>query len=129
MKGVINVVSFENFITDGVLPVYLQIIMFIKRGIVSGSITDSDELPSRRVLSALLGVNPNTVQKAFALLESEGLIISRTGAKSLIAADSSAVERIKEELLLNDVRGFVAVAKQTGLTKEQTIKLIDENWD
>ena len=129
MKGVINVVSFENFVTDGVLPVYLQIIMFIKRGIVSGSIKDSDELPSRRVLSALLGVNPNTVQKAFALLESEGLIVSRTGAKSLIAADSRTIERIKEELLLNDVRGFVSVAKQTGLTKEQTIKLIDENWD
>ena len=50
-------------------PIYLQILLYIKRGIIAGSIVDGAELPSRRVLSALLGVNPNTVQKAYKLLE------------------------------------------------------------
>ena len=62
-------ISFDSFIPDKILPIYLQIILFIKRGIIGGTIKNGDELPSRRVLSALLGVNPNTVQKAFAPLE------------------------------------------------------------
>ena len=77
-------ISFDSFIIDGILPIYLQIILFIKRGIIAGTVKNGEELPSRRVLSALLGVNPNTVQKAFAILEEEGLILSRAGAKSVI---------------------------------------------
>ena len=57
---------------------------YVKRGVVSGAIVDGDELPSRRVVSALLGVNPNTVQKAYRALEDEGLIESHTGAKSRV---------------------------------------------
>ena len=54
-------VSFEAFRAVDGTPVYLQIINFIKRGAIAGTIRDGDELPSRRVLSALLGINPNTV--------------------------------------------------------------------
>ncbi|MDD2621069.1 MAG: GntR family transcriptional regulator, partial [Syntrophomonadaceae bacterium] len=43
-------------------PLYLQIIRHIKQGIVAETIQNQDEMPSRRVLSSLLGVNPNTVQ-------------------------------------------------------------------
>ena len=56
---------------DGV-PIYLQIIRHVKAGIAAGTVVDGEELPSRRALSALLGVNPNTIQKAFRLLEEEG---------------------------------------------------------
>ena len=61
-------ISFESFIMEDGMPIYLQIILFVKRGIIAGVIVDGDELPSRRVLSALLGVNPNTVQKAYRML-------------------------------------------------------------
>ena len=57
-------VSFEGFRAEDGSPIYLQIIRYIKQGVVSGEIADGDELPSRRVLSAILGLNPNTVQKA-----------------------------------------------------------------
>ena len=66
-------VSFDRFALSGGSPIYSQIIRFIKAGIVAGTIADGDELPSRRALSALLGVNPNTIQKACRLLEEEGL--------------------------------------------------------
>ena len=67
-------ISFEGFKTEDGTPVYQQILLYIKRGAVAGTIADGDDLPSRRMLSALLGINPNTVQKAFRLLEEEGLI-------------------------------------------------------
>lgn len=122
-------ISFDGFSADGILPIYLQIILFIKRGLVAGSIRSGDELPSRRVLSALLGVNPNTVQKAFAMLEEEGLISSRAGAKSVISADEKTIERIREELLLGDIKNITSALRQMGLTPEQAARLILENWD
>lgn len=129
LKGVIFLISFDSFTADGLLPIYLQIILFIKRGIIAGSIMNGEELPSRRVLSALLGVNPNTVQKAYALLEEEGLIVSRSGAKSCISADSKVVEKIKEEILLNDIKSIVSSLKQMGLSASQAAELITNNWD
>ena len=122
-------ISFDSFVADGILPIYLQIILFIKRGLVAGSIKDGEELPSRRVLSALLGVNPNTVQKAFALLEEEGLILSRAGAKSVISSDEKTIERIREELLLSDIRNITGALRQMGLSREQAAELIMKNWD
>ena len=122
-------ISFDGFTADGILPIYLQIILFIKRGLVAGSIKDGEELPSRRVLSALLGVNPNTVQKAFALLEEEGLVLSRAGAKSVISADEKTIERIREELLVSDIKNITMALRQMGLSREQAAELILKNWD
>ncbi len=122
-------ISFDGFSPDGLMPIYLQIILFIKRGLISGKIQSGEELPSRRVLSALLGVNPNTVQKAFAILEEQGLIASRTGAKSVISAQPQTIEKIKEELLISDIKSIAASLKQMGLSPEQAAALIISNWD
>lgn len=122
-------ISFDSFVTDASGPIYLQIILYIKRGIIAGTIKNDEELPSRRVLSALLGVNPNTVQKAFAILEDEGLITSRAGAKSLISADIETVEKIREELLLTDIKNITSSLRQMGLSREQAAQLIINNWD
>ena len=99
------------------MPIYLQIILFVKRGIIAGVIADGEELPSRRVLSALLGVNPNTVQKAYRMLEEEGLIQSHSGAKSYVVLDSAVKERIRSELLESDAKGVINSLRQMGLTK------------
>ena len=75
-------IPFDNFHMEEGIPIYQQILLYLKRGIVAGDFHDGDELPSRRMLSALLGVNPNTVQKAYRQLEEENLICSHTGSKS-----------------------------------------------
>ena len=110
-------------------PIYLQILLFIKRGIIAGTVVNGDELPSRRVLSALLGVNPNTVQKAYRLLEEEGLVSSHTGAKSCVVLTEETVEKIKKELLESDARSTVASLKQMGLTKAEALSLIETYWE
>ena len=75
-------VSFDDLVLVEGVPIYQQILRHVKLGIAGGTIPHGETLPSRRVVSALLGVNPNTVQKAYRLLEEEGLIQSRSGAKS-----------------------------------------------
>lgn len=88
-------ISFQAFRqTDGT-PIYLQIIRYIQQGLAAGTVRDGDELPSRRVVSALLAVNPNTVQKAFRLLEDEGLVTSRAGAKSFIQATPEQIAALR----------------------------------
>ena len=122
-------VSFENFTIEDGSPIYMQIILYIKRCIIGGTIADGDELPSRRVLSALLGVNPNTIQKAYKILEEEGLIQSHSGAKSYVIADSSAVARIRAELLESDALNIINAMKQMGLGKEDALALIEKYWE
>ncbi|MBR6351157.1 MAG: GntR family transcriptional regulator, partial [Firmicutes bacterium] len=88
-----------------------------------------DELPSRRVLSARLGINPNTVQKAFALLEEAGLIESRAGSGSVMTLSAEKLGQLKAELLEEEVLGMVRVLKQTGLDADGAADLIRKYWE
>ncbi|MBQ5441737.1 MAG: GntR family transcriptional regulator [Firmicutes bacterium] len=122
-------ITFDDFKASGGIPIYMQILNYVKRGIIAGTIVDGDELPSRRVLSARLGINPNTVQKAFKTLEDEGLILSRSGAKSYVNVTKRVIERLKEELLMEDVRNITDALKQMGITKDEAIALIAKYWE
>ncbi|MCH5340176.1 MAG: GntR family transcriptional regulator [Acetatifactor sp.] len=121
-------VSFEEFILEDTGPIYLQIIRYIKQGIASGTVGDQEEIPSRRALSALLGVNPNTIQKAYHILEEEGVISSRSGAKSYTCVDKEMVERIKRELLESDTGSWIRAMKQLGMAKESALRLAESLW-
>lgn len=122
-------ISFDSFIlTDGI-PIYLQIIRHIKQGIAAGTVKDGDELPSRRVLSALLGVNPNTIQKAYKLLEEESLIQSHSGAKSYMSLTFPKIQEISKELLENDAKSAVNTLKKLGITMEEAFSLIEKYWN
>ena len=122
-------IDFSEFIPEEGTPIYLQIILYIKRGAVAGIVRHEDELPSRRVLSALLGVNPNTVQKAYRMLEEEGLIISHSGAKSCMSLSHSRLESIRAELFERDAKAAVAAMRQMGLNREEAIALIAKYWE
>ena len=122
-------VSFEAFRAVDGTPVYLQIQDFIRRGCVAGTIRDGDELPSRRVLSALLGINPNTVQKAFRLLEDEGLIASHSGAKSYVTLDEETIGLLRQTLLREELRAVTRSLRQMGIEKEDALRLIAEFWE
>ncbi len=122
-------VSFDGFVLEDNVPIYLQIVGFIKRGMVAGTIHDGDELPSRRMLSALLGVNPNTVQKSCAMLEEEGLLRSRSGAKSFLVADEQAIRRLRREILGESLHGVIDAMKQMGMTLAEALEALEEHWE
>lgn len=125
---VMGMVSFEAFRTVDGTPVYLQIINFIKRGAIAGTIQDGDELPSRRVLSALLGINPNTVQKAFHMLEEEHLMESRTGAKSCMTLPPDTLDALRREVLSDELRAMARTLRQLGISREEALRLIEQAW-
>ena len=128
-ERILTMVSFDNINLEDGIPIYLQILKYIKQGIVSGKIKNNEELPSRRVLSAFLGVNPNTIQKAYKILEDENLIESHLGAKSYMKFDSEKISLVKNELIENEIRKNILSLKYMGLTREEYIKLIDKYWN
>ena len=122
-------VSFDDLVLVEGVPIYQQLLRHVKLGIAGGTIPHGETLPSRRVVSALLGVNPNTVQKAYRLLEEEGLIQSRSGAKSCVAADEAARTRVRRDLLREEAQSVVAAMKRMGLSRQEALDLIAQHWE
>ena len=122
-------IRFEEMKLDENSPIYMQIIDFIRGGLAAETIVYGDELPSRRMLSAILGINPNTVQKAYAMLEDEALIRSHTGAKSCISASPPELAKIKDALAEEGGRRAVQTLKAAGYSKAEAIAMIERYWD
>lgn len=122
------VVDFSELKLNEESPIYMQIVRFIKIKMVNRQVRDGDELPSRRVLSAMLEVNPNTIQKAYRLMEEEGLLVSFAGSKSLLQFDESLVDKYRRELLVVEAEKYIEEVKKMGLTEVEAVELIKTNW-
>ena len=122
-------ISFSDFVPDGQSPIYQQIVLYIQRGLAAGRIQDGDELPSRRALSALLGVNPNTVRKSYRLLEEAGIIASTPGAKSCVTTTSAQNDRIRARLLEDQARAVVCAMRQMRVSKAEALAAIERLWE
>ena len=119
-------IDFGGFVQTEGQPIYGQIMRYIKQGLAAGTIADGEELPSRRALSAYLTVNPNTVQKAYRLLEEEGLVQSHAGAKSFVCATERQRAALRRELTENELRGMVRNMKGMGLTAKEAAALVEK---
>ncbi len=122
-------IDFGGFVQTEGQPIYLQIMRYIKQGLAAGTIAGGEEMPSRRVLSALLTVNPNTIQKAYRLLEEEGLVRSHAGAKSYVHVTEQQRQALRRELTENQLRGMVRDMKRMGLTAAEAMSLIEKLYE
>ena len=122
-------IDFGAFRAEDGTPIYLQIIKYLKQGVVSGAVADGDGLPSRRVLSALLGLNPNTVQKACRMLEEEGLLVSHAGAKSCVRVTPELRERVRAELIRSDAVAAASAFRRMGVPLEEAIELVKRAYE
>lgn len=109
-------------------PVYIQIVKYLKRAIYLREVQNGETLPSRREIAAQLKINPNTAQKAFRLMEEEGLIQTPKNAASVIHCEQSTLQAIQKEMTDDMIRVFVDMAKQNRLTLEEVQKNIERIW-
>lgn len=122
-------IDFGGFVQTEGQPIYGQIMRYIKQGLAAGTIADGEELPSRRTLSAYLTVNPNTVQKAYRLLEEEGLVQSHAGTKSCVCASEQQREALRRELTEEGLRTMVRDMKRMGLTAAEAAALVKKLYE
>lgn len=83
---------------DNNLPIYLQIMQYIKRQIVTGTLQAGDKIPSVRELAAELQINPNTVQRTFQELEREEVVETKRGLGRYVTSEERKIMTIKKEM-------------------------------
>ncbi|MBO9598687.1 MAG: GntR family transcriptional regulator [Cohnella sp.] len=110
-------------------PVYQQAALYVKQQILLGKAVSGDKLPSRREVASQLNINPNTVQKAFKLMEDEGFVRTSSTSGSAVYVDDEIYRRIEAELTRELVKSFVESAKEIQLPFKKVIELISEHWD
>ena len=115
-------------------PIYEQIRDGLRKLIVTGAMQRDEKLPSVRSLAQQLSINPNTIQRAYAELESEGYIYSVPGKGSFASGDTGAEARRRQELR-EQLLELAAELKYLGVSgeelaalvrKEEPVKLVTE---
>ena len=106
-------------------PIYEQIKDGLRKLIVTGALGTGEKLPSVRALATQLSINPNTIQRAYNELESEGYIYSIPGKGSFAAGNDGADESRRRELM-EKLRELAAELKYLGVTGEELAALVSE---
>ena len=109
-------------------PIYEQIYEGLRRMMLTGAMETDEKLPSVRALAAQLSINPNTIQRAYNTLESEGYIYSVVGKGSFVAPNAAAGEKRKAELF-SALRDTLRELKSLGCSAEEAEKLLQEVYE
>ena len=95
-------------------PIYEQVVEKFKLLILKGILEKGEQMPSVRSLAMDLSINPNTIQKAFSVLEQEGYIFSVKGRGNFVSESASLFEK-KKGSCLEDLRRLLFHAKELGI--------------
>lgn len=106
-------------------PIYEQLCENIRRCILTGQIKPGAQLPSVRSLAGELAINPNTIQKAYAELERQGVISSLPGRGSFVPEDIAAICDLDRRRILDHIEAALLEARGASMTKESIIELVD----
>lgn len=104
--------------------IYLQLKEQVVKLACMGILKPNEQLPSVRVLARELGINPNTVAKAYQELENEKIIYSVSGKGSFVTDDIFSVQSVKQEVL-DDFSKLVGKAKQFGIVQQELDQIIN----
>lgn len=106
--------------------IYTQIAEQVKLRIIAGIYPVGTRLPSVRELAAEAAVNPNTMQRALADLEREGLLYSERTSGRYVTEDCEKIRQIRHGLAQSVAKEFFFRMEQLGYTRPQALKLAEE---
>lgn len=106
-------------------PIYEQLIENISKMVLTGVFAPNELIPSVRQLASELGINPNTIHKAYLELERRGIIYSVKGRGSFVSENiTDAANKQKEELIAS-LTEALRESQELGLTKEEASAVLD----
>lgn len=118
-----------NITFDNNIPIYIQVLEYIKIYIISGTFKCGEKLPSVRDFALTFKVNPNTMQKALQELENDGLIYTERTNGKYVTKDNKIIEKLKDEYALTLAKSYFEGMKRIGLGKAESIKYLDRIGD
>lgn len=108
-------------------PLYEQITEKMKDLIIGGYLGENDKFPSVRDLAASLAINPNTIQKAYKLLEADGYIFAKPAKGYFVRLPDKNTSRI--ELLIKQMSDIVHELNYLGASKSELIDIINQFYE
>jgi GntR family transcriptional regulator len=111
-------------------PVYLQLVDQVRYAAASGALRPGEPLPSIRPLAEELRVNRNTIAKAYAELENQGIIGTQPGRGCFLKENHTPFTRsVRQKLLLREVDEAVVTAHHLQVDRDTFIALVKERLD
>ena len=117
-------------------PIYRQIVDQISEAIAKGQLAVGDKLPAGRALAGELVINPNTVARAYSILEQAGLVVTKTGSGTFVsdpklrssdAADINALTERMNTLITRGLNLGFSSADLTAMFKDRLTAFIRKN--
>ena len=118
-----------EFTFDNNIPIYIQLLEYMKIYLISGTFKPGEKLPSVRDFATTFKVNPNTMQKALGELESMKLIYTERTNGKYVTNDSKLIEKLKNEYAVTLAKSYFEGMKRIGFGKADSIKYIEEISD
>ena len=110
--------------------VYLQLVDQLKAAAASGAVRDGDPLPGIRPLAEELRVNRNTIAKAYAELENQGLIETIAGKGCFVRVNGSPFRKeVRRKLLAETIDDAVVRAHHLQIGREELLQLVEDRFD
>ena len=110
---------------DNTIPIYIQLLEYLKIYLISGVFKSGEKLPSVREFANEFKVNPNTMQKALAELENMNLIYTERTNGKYVTKDEKLINKLKDEYAITLAKSYINGMKKIGLGKADSIKYIE----
>lgn len=114
-----------ELVFDNNIPIYIQLLDYLKIYLISGVFKTGEKLPSVREFSAIFNVNPNTMQRALTELEGMDLIYTERTNGKFVTRDEALIEKLKDEYAMTLARSYFQGMKRIGLGKAESIKYLE----
>lgn len=98
-------------------PIYEQIVEKFQMLIIKGVLEPDTQMPSVRSLATELSINPNTIQKAYSLLEQQGFIYPVKGRGNFVSGNQTLVEQ-RKNVFLQKLKTLIKEGKEMGISEE-----------
>ncbi|MCI6998240.1 MAG: GntR family transcriptional regulator [Eubacterium sp.] len=109
-------------------PIYEQIVEKFQVLILKGVLEQGEQMPSVRKLAMDLAINPNTIQKAYSMLEQQGYIYPVKGRGNFVS-DKAVLVQEKQKLYWKEYRNMLQRGKEIGISKQQFVEKLDYFWE
>ena len=114
-----------EFTFDNNIPIYIQLLEYMKIYLISGVFKSGEKLPSVREFATTFKVNPNTMQKALAELEEMNLIYTERTNGKFVTQNTELIAKLKDEYATTLARSYFQGMKRIGLGKADSIKYLE----
>ena len=107
------------------VPIYEQIIAQLETHIRLGTFSPEEPLPSVRTLSVSVGVNPNTLQKAYTEMERRGLCFSVPGSGRFVAREAQTLLMLRSQKRQGELGRLLSELMDAGMSRDELHAFVD----